>query len=194
VVEGGRCRGVVANGKVLRARVVVNAAGAWAGRLAAMAGALEIPLQPLRRTIAVVERDAPAGQWPLVFYGAHEAYMAPEGPGVLVSPLDEAPSPPCDAQTDPDMVRKAIERLEGLAASWSGARLHSARAGLRTFASDRRFVIGADPVLPGFVWLAGLGGWGIETSPAYGPMVTEIITEGSSAHPGAAAFDPARFA
>lgn len=194
IVEGDRCRGVVVGGEALRARVVVNAAGAWATALAALAGAIEIPMQPLRRTIAVVEHDVAAGRWPLVYYAAHQAYMAPEGPGVMVSPLDEDPVPPCDAQPDPAVVQTALDRLAGLAQSWSGARLHSCRAGLRTFAADRRFVIGADPHLRGFVWLAGLGGWGIETSPAYGRIVTEIITEGETAHPGAGAFAPARFA
>jgi D-arginine dehydrogenase len=119
--------------------------------------------------------------------------MAPEGPGVLVSPLDEDPVPPCDACPDPAVVQTALDRLAGLAQSWTGARLHSSRAGLRTFTADRRFVIGHDPRVRGFVWLAGLGGWGIETSPAYGPMLTELITDGATGHPSAAAFDPRRF-
>lgn len=195
--EAGRVTGVVTSRGTLRCRTLVCAAGAWAGELAAMADALPIQMQPLRRT--VVSFDAPPGMavrdWPLVAYESRHIYVGPERDGLLACPMDEDPSAPCDAQPDPARIDLTLERLGRLAAPLRPARIRAARAGLRTFAPDRRLVMGGDPTRPGFFWLAGQGGWGIETSPAVGRMAASLIATGATTDAEVAArLLPGRFA
>jgi D-arginine dehydrogenase len=195
--EAGRVTGVVTSRGPLRCRTLVCAAGAWAGELAAMAGAMPIHMQPLRRT--VISFDAPTGMavrgWPLVAYESRLIYVAPEGDGLLACPMDEDPIGPCDAQPDPARIELALERLGRLAEPLRPARVRAARAGLRTFAPDRRLVMGSDPTRPGFFWLAGQGGWGIETSPAVGRMAALMLGGGATRNADMAArLSPERFA
>jgi D-arginine dehydrogenase len=147
--------------------MVVLAAGAWCDELAVQAGARPLGLRPLRRTIAVCRARQgaldPAG--PLVSDAAHSWYFRPEGPNALVSPADETPSPPCDARPEEGDVALGIERVNA-ATTLELRSVVSAWAGLRTFAADRVPVAGEDPVLPGLFWLAGQGGYGIQTAPA----------------------------
>jgi D-arginine dehydrogenase len=191
LVEGGRCRGVRVGDREVRARVVVDAAGAWAGRVAAMAGASPIALEPLRRTI--VTFPVPAGlevrAWPLVGSEGHDIYFAPEAGDLMLSPMDEVPMEPCDPSPDDETIAAAIERLARLAPALRPATLKRRWSGLRTFAPDRVHVVGADPKLPGFFWLAGQGGCGIETSPVIGRVAADLIVAGRTA-----AFDPSRLA
>jgi D-arginine dehydrogenase len=186
---------VTAGGERLPCRVLVNAAGAWAGQLAELAGARQLPLVPYRRTI--VTWDPPArvdsADWPLVAFDARQFYFAPEGSGLLASPMDEVASEPCDAQPDPAMVRDTLALVRQFAAPVVGERARSARAGLRTFAPDRRPIVGRDPQLDGFFWLAGQGGSGIETSPSLGRIAADIVATGGTDWPDAALLSPERF-
>jgi D-arginine dehydrogenase len=196
--RAGRVCGVVTSRGPVPCRTLVCAAGAWAGELGAMAGAAPIRFQPLRRT--VISFDPPAGwqvaDWPLISFDARGVYVAPERDGLLASPMDEDPVAPCDAQPDPARIELALERLARLAAPLRPDRLRAARAGLRTFAPDRRLVVGEDPARPGFFWLAGQGGWGIETSPAVGRIAAALVTGAAGGADPAllAAISPARFA
>ena len=195
--SGGRVSGIETSLGRVGCRLVICAAGAWSAALAQMAGATFIELAPLQRT--VVSFDPPAGfvteGMPLLSYDARGVYLATEGSGLIASPMDEEPVPPCDARANPAQIRVALQRLGQLAASLVPRQIRAARAGLRTFAPDRRLVIGEDPARPGFFWLAGQGGTGIETSPAVGRLAAELITRGAIADAGlAAALSPARFA
>lgn len=195
--DGARCAGVITErGERLRARWVIDAAGAWAGEVAALAQATPIALRPMRRTIATF--DAPAGlpvhRWPVVSFASRGVYFATEGDRMLVCPMDQTPRPPEDAYASEEDIELALARLERWAPAMKPARIRSTRAGLRTFSPDRRFVVGEDPCVPGFFWLAGQGGWGIESSAALASMAAEQIVEERSSHPLAAAFSPARFA
>jgi D-arginine dehydrogenase len=195
LVERGRCCGVVTSAGEFRARWVVNAAGAWAGKIGALAGATPIPLTPHRRTI--VTFDAPASldvrRWPLVHNESHHLYFAPESGGLLASPMDEEPMEPCDARPEELMVAEAIARLATLAPPLVPKTLRRTWAGLRTFSPDRVHVVGEDPRLPGFFWLAGQGGCGIETSPAVGQIAADLLVDGRTDNPVAAELGPARF-
>ena len=161
----------------LEAGAVVLAAGAWCEELAVLAGTRPIGLRPLRRTIAVCR--VPAGatfdlDGPLVSDAAHTWYFRPEGPNVLCSPADETPSPPCDARPDEVDVALAIERVNE--ATTLGLRsVVSTWAGLRTFAPDRVPVVGEDPSAAGLWWLAGQGGYGIQTAPAMARCLAGLL-------------------
>lgn len=149
------------------APVVVNTAGAWAGRIGELAGAMPIPLQPKRRSALLI--DPPDGQdigdWPMVADVAHSYYFKPEGGRLMVSPADATPTEPCDARPDEYDLAVAAARVEE-AADLGIRRFTHTWAGLRTFTSDEAPVSGWDELVEGFYWLAGQGGTGFQTAAA----------------------------
>ena len=163
----------------LTADVIVNAAGAWCDQIGALAGAAPIGLRPLRRTAFTVPgNDAWAG-WPLVSNADNEFYFRPDGSQLLCSLAEENPTDPGDARPDQLDIARAIDRIN--AHTTIGIRaVRSAWTGLRSFVADRAMVIGFDPLLPGFFWLAGQGGTGIQTAPAAGELTASLITRGES--------------
>lgn len=196
VLEGGRCVGVVVAGREVRARLVVDAAGAWAGVLAKAAGAMEIPLRPHRRTIVTFpEPDGvdPSG-WPFFASDAHHLYFAPEAGEMLLSPMDEDEMAPCDPTPDDEVIAAGLDRLARLAPGLVPRTLKRRWSGLRTFSPDRVHVVGEDPTLPGFFWLAGQGGCGIESSPLIGGVAADLIVHGETRRFDAKRLAPDRFA
>ena len=163
--QGWRAR--LEDGGVIEAAAVVNAAGAWADRVAAMAGAAPLGLQPLRRTIILL--DPPQGldiaAWPVVSDIDEAFYFKPEAGMILASPADETPSDPQDAAPDELDIAVCVDRLQR-AADLPARRVARSWAGLRTFAPDRVPVFGYDPRATGFFWFAGQGGYGMQTAPA----------------------------
>ncbi|MEM7238266.1 MAG: FAD-binding oxidoreductase, partial [Pseudomonadota bacterium] len=151
----------------LRAGIIVNAAGAWAEAIGALAGAETIGLVPKRRTAVMVE--APTGvdvdRLPLTIDVQEQFYLKPDAGRLLISPADETPSPPCDAQPDEMDVALGIDRVER-AFDLSIRRIEAKWAGLRSFVADKTPVAGFSTVVPGFYWLAGQGGYGIQSAPA----------------------------
>jgi len=155
----------------IRATTVVNAAGAWADALARAAGITAAGLEPRRRTaVRVSAGNWTVAQWPCVIDAAEHWYFRPDAGALLLSPADETLSAPCDAQPDDYDVALAIARVEA-ATRLVVDRPLSTWAGLRTFAADRTPVVGFDPDAPGFYWLAGQGGYGIQTAPALAQLV-----------------------
>ncbi len=195
LTEGGRSCGVVVSGEEIRARLVVDAGGAWAGKLAQKAGASNIPLRPHRRTIITFpwpEGVDPSG-WPFFASEAHEVYFAAEGGDVLLSPMDEEEMEPCDPSPDEEVVAAGLERLGRLAPRLVPRTLRRSWSGLRTFSPDRVHVVGEDPHLPGFFWLAGQGGCGIESSPLIGGVAADLILRGETRRFDARRLAPDRF-
>jgi D-arginine dehydrogenase len=177
--SGGQWTAVTANER-FGAPVVVNAAGAWADRIGALAGAPRIGLQPCLRTVILVEvppefckPTQPVGE---VIETWH--YFKPEAGRILASPGDETPVDPMDAYPD-DMVmaeladyleRHTLLKIERILRSW---------AGLRSFVPDHCPVVGFDPRAEGFFWLAGQGGYGIMMSPVLGRATASLIDTGA---------------
>lgn len=196
LVEGGRCVGVATDRGEIRCDLVVDAAGAWAGRLAAMAGASPIPLQPMRRSIFLF--PSPAGircaDWPEVISDAHSVYFAPEAGEFMASPMDEVPMEACDPAPDDETIAAAVERLARLAPALRPRTIRHRWSGLRTFSPDRVHVVGEDPARPGFFWLAGQGGCGIETSSLVGRLACDLVVRGSTDVFDAQRLAPGRFA
>jgi D-arginine dehydrogenase len=152
---------------LVEADIVVNAAGAWASKIAVMAGSLQIPVRPNRRTMVQLAVDPPAYEaLPLVIDAEERFYFKPEAGGRLwLSPHDETPVDPCDVAPEELDVAIAIDRLEQVV-DWRVLKRERAWAGLRSFAPDRAPIYGFDPVAEGFFWFAGQGGFGIQTAPA----------------------------
>ena len=145
------------------APVVVDAAGAWGDVVARAAGVAPVGLRPLRRTAMVI--DAPDGMqpadWPAAIAADESFYFRPEGGRLLLSPADETPSEPCDAQPDEWDVAVAVDHFER-AIGRPVARVLRRWAGLRVFTDDRTPVVGFAPDAPGFFWFVGQGGYGIQ--------------------------------
>jgi len=157
------------------APIVINAAGAWADRVALLAGVGAMGLAPKRRTAALVEvPDHDVGTWPLVIEVGERFYFKPDAGRLLISPADETPSEPGDAQPDDLDVAIAADRIE-TATTLVIRRIAHRWAGLRTFAADRTPVCGFDPRAEGFFWLAGQGGYGIQTAPAMGQLAAALV-------------------
>ncbi|MBW1785101.1 MAG: FAD-binding oxidoreductase [Deltaproteobacteria bacterium] len=195
IVEQGKCVGLTAEHGEYRAGRVVNAAGAWAGKIRAMAGSSSVSLTPKRRTI--ITFDPPEGlevsDWPLTADLSHDLYFSPESGGLMASPMDEAPMAPCDARPDELTIALTIERLKQLAPRLVPKAVTNKWAGLRTFAPDQALVVGEDPELKGFFWLAGQGGCGIETSPAVGRIASDLILDGRTDRMDVGPLSPGRF-
>ena len=162
-------------GEAVRAANIVNAAGAWADVVGGLAGAGPIGLVPKRRTAFTFE--APAGldlaAMPMVIDFDESWYFKPEVGQFLGSLADETPSPPCDAQPEDIDVATAVDRIE-TATTLQIRRVKHKWAGLRSFVADKNLVVGYDGTVEGFFWLAGQGGYGIQTGAAAGRLAASL--------------------
>lgn len=159
----------------LSAPVLVNAAGAWGDRVAALAGVTPLGLEPKRRTIIAVDPGMDMTGWPFVHSVAGDFYMLPEAGRLLVSPVDEVADDPCDAQPDDYDIALAADRLEHYT-TLKVTRIAHRWAGLRTFTRDRTPTAGFATDAQGFFWLCGQGGYGLQTAPAMAAAVEALIT------------------
>jgi D-arginine dehydrogenase len=149
------------------AATLVNAAGAWSDEIAALCGSRPVGLRALRRTAVLVDApgDVDIRLWPAVIDADEQFYFKPDAGKLLLSPADESPTPPCDAQPEELDVAIAVDRVQA-SLDIEIHRVGHRWAGLRTFAPDRVPVVGYDPDVPGLFWCAGQGGYGIQTAPA----------------------------
>ncbi|PVA11592.1 glycerol-3-phosphate dehydrogenase [Pelagivirga sediminicola] len=193
--QGGAWQ-IEASGTLYTAPIVVNAAGAWADAVAALAGVAAMGLQPMRRSAALLnlgpEHDVES--WPLFGTTAETWYAKPDAGKLMVSPADEDPVDPHDAWPDDMVLAEGLHRYEQ-AVTVPVTRVEHSWAGLRTFAPDRTPVVGFAPDADGFFWLAGQGGYGVQTAPALSQTAAALI-EGRApklAQPALDALTPGRF-
>jgi len=176
--EGGGWRlawtGAAGEGEA-RAGLIVDAAGAWADTVAALAGAAPLGVQPLRRSMVQLRVDpVPPETLPLTLSFDEDFYFRPQGGRLWLSPHDETPDIARDAAPEELDIAMAIDRMEQ-AVDWKVLGLERRWAGLRSFAPDRLPVYGFDPVRPGFFWFAGQGGFGIQTAPAAARLGAQLL-------------------
>ncbi len=194
VVEHGRVTGVrTAQGDV-GTRIVINAAGPTAARVAKLAG-VGIPVLPRRRHIFYTEPfpEIP-GPVPLTTDRASGFYFRKEMDQLLLSPGDVEDigtdlAAPVDWSRVEETVEKALHRLPIV----EKARVAGGWAGLRPLTPDDHAIIGWAPGVEGFFLAVGFGGHGFQHSPATGRHVAEWLVEGKPSL-DLSLFDPARFA
>jgi D-arginine dehydrogenase len=198
--KAGRWAIRLRDGESVTAANVINASGAWADAVATFAGARPVGLVPKRRTAFTFDAppDLDLANLPMAIDFDETWYIKPEVGQFLGSPADETPSPPCDAQPEEMDIAIAVERIEA-ATTLSIRRIKNKWAGLRTFVADKNLVVGYDPEVEGFFWLAGQGGYGIQTGAAAGRLAADLaLGRGLPADIAAlgvseAALSPARF-
>ncbi|MBK0418650.1 FAD-binding oxidoreductase [Leucobacter sp. CSA1] len=173
--RGGRWEIRTARGRY-SAPVVVNAAGAWADRVAGLAGVEPRGIRSYRRTVALTSSGLDAGlaHAPMISDVEMDFYARPAGGALLLSPSDEEPVQPGDARPEPATVRRVLERARNRLAV-PVPDVERAWAGLRCFSDREVPVTGWDPAAPGFVWLAGQGGYGLQTSAALAEATAQTI-------------------
>ena len=160
---------VQAGERVYAAPVVLNAAGAWADQIGTLAGCRPLGLQPCRRSAFLFA--PPPGvdtrTWPMVFSSDGDWYIKPDAGVLLGSPATADPVAPQDVQPEELDIAQAIHRIEE-ETTLSIRRPTRTWAGLRSFVPDGDLVGGFDDAATGFFWVAGQGGYGIQTSAAMG--------------------------
>ena len=150
---------------VFQAGTVIDAAGAWGDKVAMMAGVAPIGLQPKRRSIGVIPMEGHAGfmNWPFMVDCEESWYAKPQSGKLLVSSADQTPVEPHDAFADDEAVAVGVDRLMK-ATTLDVTRVEHTWGGLRSFVADKFPVCGYEPSAPGFFWLIGQGGNGIQSS------------------------------
>lgn len=154
----------------IKARVVVDAAGPWAGKITGGE-----PLTSFKRHVFILEaQTAAAGPW-LWHLGSGEMYVRAHGEGVLASPCDSASCEP--GHQSPDLVGDEHMRrlLDDADSPLAGAIIKRRWACQRAFTENRKMRLGRDPKRPWLVWAAGLGGHGATAAPAVGEKVATAV-------------------
>ncbi|WP_342244127.1 NAD(P)/FAD-dependent oxidoreductase [Pseudomonas sp. OTU5201] len=166
--EGEQWRVETSLGSV-QAPVLVNAAGAWCDQLAQLAGVPPLGLQPKRRAAFIFSppEGVDAHKWPALVSLDESFYFKPDAGMLLGSPANADPVDPHDVQPEELDIALGIYQIEEHT-SMTIRRPARVWAGLRSFFPDGDLVSGYDPRTPGFYWVAGQGGYGIQTSAAMG--------------------------
>jgi D-arginine dehydrogenase len=178
IVREGKVCAVQTEAEEIETGLLVNAAGAWAGELARLAGATPIALTAYRRHLFITAPcNWTSSDWPIVWDLSYEVYFRPEAGGLLLSPGDETAHPPASPATDPAVLEMLADKVIHCFPALSDLPIRNGWACLRTMAPDRRFVIGWDPRLAGFFWVAGLGGHGVTVSYSVGRLAAKLILQ-----------------
>ncbi|WP_417432410.1 NAD(P)/FAD-dependent oxidoreductase [Kiloniella sp.] len=181
---------------IYEAKILINAAGGWADEVAVMAQVNKVGLVPKRRSAALL--PAPDGhdimKWPLFASASEQWYAKPEGGKLMVSPADEDPVEPHDVFVDDMVLAEGLYRYEQ-AVNAPVTRVDKSWAGLRSFVKDQTPVVGFAPDAEDFIWVAGQGGYGIQTAPALSEYVADICLGRGPQLPEETikALDPGRF-
>ncbi|MBL8334114.1 MAG: FAD-binding oxidoreductase [Rubrivivax sp.] len=174
--EGDRWRVTLADGREVVARTLVNAAGAWADPVAQACGVPPLGIEPRRRSAFTF--DPPEGAdhraWPAVAGVDQTWYFKPDAGQLLGSPANADPVPPHDVQPEELDIALGIDAIQ----RHSTLQIRRPRrtwAGLRSFSPDGELVIGSDPAMPGFFWLAAQGGYGIQSAPGASELAASLL-------------------
>jgi sarcosine oxidase subunit beta len=197
-VDGERVAGVETTHGSISAPVVVDAAGAWAGRIAALVG-LDLPIRTWRHDTAYLGLAAAmTPTFPIVIDDPNSAYFRPEGSALMLIGLEdenEIGGPP-DRPTDdaaPTFRDRVVDRIVRRVPAMEEGTFHSAHSGQDGITPDQRPVLGfAGP--DGFVLDCGHSGTGFKTAPAVGSALAELIVDGAARSIDISPFDHARFA
>lgn len=197
-VVHGAVKGVETTRGSFEAPVVVNAAGGWAARIAALVG-LEIPVTVWRHDTAYlgVPPSVPI-PFPVVIDGANAMYFRPEGGELVLVGLEDdnetGDQPDREtASTAPDFRERVTERVVRRVPGLADGTFRSAHSGQDGLTPDQRAILGpAGPA--GFYLDCGHSGTGFKTAPGVGLGMAELILDGAAMTVDLAPFGLERFA
>ena len=158
------------------ANALVASIAAVGDEVAQQAGIAPLGLVPKRRTGVIID-PAPwqPAAWPALMEARESWYGKPEArTRLMISPADETPDRAHDVQPDELDVAVAVDRMQQML-DIEVRRVERSWAGLRTFAPDGSLCFGFAPDAEGFMWCVGQGGYGIQTSPAAGRLVADLV-------------------
>lgn len=178
-VERERVTGVATPRGRIACEVVVNAAGPWAGQVAALAG-LTVPVQPVRRSLYMTEpfERIPA-PIPLTIDVSSGFWMRKADDRVIMGLARNDEPSSFNTTTDWqwfDTVWAAGTRRVPMLAESSIDRARS-WAGLYEVTPDANPILGRHPALPNYVDVSGFSGHGIMHAPAAGLLISEEIAD-----------------
>ena len=159
----------------IRAPLLINAAGAWADEVAALAGVAQLGVEPRRRSAFLFQppEGVATAHWPFVTSVDEDFYFKPDAGLLLGSPANADPVSPHDVQAEDLDIAMAIDRIEHVTTMRIERPLRP-WAGLRSFVPDGGLVGGFEPGTRGFFWVAALGGYGIQTCAAMGEACANL--------------------
>ena len=179
------------DGRKIKADIVVNAAGPWAGRVASMAG-LDLPIGPLKRHLFFTDtfHEIP-DIFPMVIDVDSGWYMKREGRGLILGgpTSDKSFSQHVDFDAEEWTAEKSIQRIPALAR----AKIIRGWVGHYEMTPDHHAVIGVFPELRNFICAAGFSGHGFQHAPATGMIVAELIANGKAETEDIYPLRPTRF-
>ena len=190
---GERVCGVDTDSDSFDCDVLVNAAGAWAGEVAALAQASTPVVDPRRRHVIGIDLpdELRRARWPFFRCPSWPLYFRPEAGQVLASAMDAEPVPPGDCPTDDLQVAVTAAALTEHT-TLTFRRLATRWAGLRVYSADGAPLVGWDARREGFLWVACTGGTGMQSSPAVGALAAQILMGATPSDEVARALNPAR--
>lgn len=178
---GSHIAGVkLANGERIGCEIVVNAAGARAGMVAALAG-LDLPVGPLKAHTFAFRPAAPIPDCPIVLDHVAMVNFKPEGPLFLAaSPRESVLRGQDDFDEDPALFEEYVwPALAHRAPLFEQLKLQRGWVGhIEWNAFDANPVLGAHPDQPRFLFANGLSGHGVQHLPAIGRAIAELIVFG----------------
>jgi sarcosine oxidase subunit beta len=182
VAEARRVTGVQTSRGFVSTRVVVNAAGAWAAKVAEMAGAA-LPVEPLRRQLVPTEPfDQLPKRFPMVIDMSTGFHFRREGKGILLAWNDPQETPGFKTDFDATFVEKILTHAASRVPVLAEAEVNPRRAwaGLYEMTPDHHAIIGPAPNVEGLYFVNGFSGHGVMHSPASGRIAAELILKGHS--------------
>jgi sarcosine oxidase subunit beta len=198
IERGGRVKGVETTHGAFEARVVVNAAGAWAREVGRLAG-LDLPITTWKHDTAFLRRPKDLGPThPTVIDFINLMYFRPETGGLTLigledgNPLGLSPDTGGD-QPETGFVERAVDRICRRLPGMDRGSLQSAHAGYDGLTPDQRAIL--DQAGPsGFFLVCGFSGTGFKLAPAVGACMAEWIVDGRPKSVDISAFTLKRFA
>ncbi|MFZ9834827.1 MAG: NAD(P)/FAD-dependent oxidoreductase [Holophagaceae bacterium] len=161
----------------IRAKTLINAAGAWASRISQMAGGMALPLATHQRHLSWSAAPYPSkGPW--AWWMDRSLYLRALDGGVLFSPCDNAAAEPPSSHTYPvdgPVIEELANTIKNVAPVFKDTPLGKTWSALRTFTPDKKFVVGWDKVNPRLFWVAGLGGHGMTAGFAIGELAKNLL-------------------
>jgi sarcosine oxidase, subunit beta len=194
---GERITAVDTPGGEVPASAVVNAAGPWAARVAALAG-VQIPVVPLRRQVAETE---PFGRlppdMPMTIFAEDGFHLrVRDGRVLLLKPEEPRTPDPYDTTVDPGWLQRVVERAHAAVPCLTDVTVRPERAwaGLYEMSPDSHALLGAAPGVENLFLASGSSGHGVMHAPALGQLLAEIILKGRASSLDVHALRPGRFA